>query len=1094
MGMKEFLSPHWITHWGSVMEWLDYVSKTSCCAIQMWKERPINASKTSLMEVPGQAEYAARHSAGNVIGRFWWKAMLCLVCIVTLCPQSLMADKATDDFNLGLGFYRAKRWDQAAETLGQFVTEFPGHPRNNVARLYHARALSVLEKYEAARKEFATFIRTEPDAKDIADARYRLGECSYFLKDYPSSISQLNDFLGQHPDHNLVDWARLLLGDAYVAVKEFAKAAEVLGPISTPKSNPAILADARFSLGKAYEGLNRPAEALTEYQAVAADRNATPAPRALNRVASTQYAAAQYKEAAASFEFLTSAFSKSPLVPSSILGAGMSWYRAGEYEKALEWLRRVPADSPGRAQAVLITALSLKELGRVEESRGVFAEALKAAGGSPLAADVLFQQAQLERASGNKELAAGIFEDVSDRWPQFNRVADCLFNASELRLELNQSEQAERLWTRLKTDFPELAARPREQILLGRLFLTRNDVDKSITVLGSAVAASLEPNDRITAVGRYYLCRAFYEAKQYQKLVEQVQVMDALFQNEAFSEIRGALALAAMSSLQLQDYESVLKFADEFLPTALDVRQKADVMAARSVALTYLKRYEEASRELNVLIEMDPDQAQTWTAVLQAAETALEQKSPDDAAVFFTMAAKYEKDPAVKEAGVTGIAWSQFKASRYAEAEKSFAKVVEDYPSSEDMAENLFMQARAVEEQGDPARTATAYTTVFTSLTKDQAPAAAGDEALPPLLYAFDAGRQAARSLQKLKRIDEADGLWEKVARQFPEAKELDRLLEEWAWMNATAERFDRSDAIHKQMMEQFPDSPFAGQARLSLAESLLEAGKLDDARKEMEAIVADTRYGTAEKERALFHIIEIQAASRNWAPLVTSAQQFLADYLTSPLGPQVRLFSGNAHVELQKPEQATEILTTLRNEVLAGEIPVQDWTDRIWVVLGEAALASRDYEQIDALETELKQRSEQSPFAFQMMDVQGRRWKQQAPPNFEKAREYFRSVTSDNAGKGTETAARCQFLLAETLVLEMKLEEAVKEYFKVYLNYRYDELRAQALFQAASCEAKLQKTEAAVRDYKELIATFPASPLVSKSTVELRKLGASGE
>ena len=35
------------------------------------------------------------------------------------------ADKATDDFNLGLGFYRGKRWEQAEETLSQFLKEFP---------------------------------------------------------------------------------------------------------------------------------------------------------------------------------------------------------------------------------------------------------------------------------------------------------------------------------------------------------------------------------------------------------------------------------------------------------------------------------------------------------------------------------------------------------------------------------------------------------------------------------------------------------------------------------------------------------------------------------------------------------------------------------------------------------------------------------------------------------------------------------------------------------------------------------------------------------------------------------------------------------
>ncbi|MFM7833494.1 MAG: hypothetical protein ACKPJD_17010, partial [Planctomycetaceae bacterium] len=74
-----------------------------------------------------------------------------------------------------------------------------------------------------------------------------------------------------------------------------------------------------------------------------------------------------------------------------------------------------------------------------------------------------------------------------------------------------------------------------------------------------------------------------------------------------------------------------------------------------------------------------------------------------------------------------------------------------------------------------------------------------------------------------------------------------------------------------------------------------------------------------------------------------------------------------------------------------------------------EALLAQAKYEAIDPLETELKARSNDSRFLFQLLDVQGRRWKQQAPPNFEKAREYLRAAVLDPHGKGTLTAARCQ-------------------------------------------------------------------------------------
>lgn len=1059
----------------------------------MRKKQAADTSRACWLEALNIDEPGVRPQSAR-IRCFSWKTVLCVLLILVTGPEFVAADKATDDFNLGLGFYRGKRWEQAEETLGQFVKEFPEHPRANIARLYHARSLNVLEEYGPAREEFSAFINAEPSSKDAADARYRLGECSYFLKDYPAAITQLTEYLQRHPDHSLASWGKLLLGDSHVAVKKYQTAVEILTPLLKDQSNASIVSDARFSLGKALEGLNRNPEAVEQYKAVVADKNSTAAARAINRIAVIHYASAEYKDSAAAFEQLIADYPESSLVPSATLGAGMAWYRGGEYEQALILLRRVPPDSSGRAQAIMMMAMALKELGRIDESRQVFSDALQAAGDSPIAADILFQQGQMERMSGSKELAARLFEDISDRWPEFRQTADCLFNAAELRLEINQREQAERQWNRLKADYPDVAAGLREQILLGRLFLARGEAEKAIETLKNAFASANDPDDRVAAVGRYYLVRACYEAKQYEQVLLQTASMSELFRIEAYREVRGALALAAISSLNLQQYDNVVKFADEFLPQATDVKQQADVLGARAVALCHLQRFAEAAKNLATLTEARPDEPQTWTAVLQSAEAALEKNAPNDAAILFGIAASCDKDPAVKEAGVTGIAWSQFKASKFAEAEKSFEKVAEDYPSSEDFAQTLFMQARCVEEQDDDERTAAAYAEVFARLTKDEPPLPAGSEALPPMQYAFDAGRQAARSLEKAKRIDDADKAWEKLTVQFPNAKDLDRVLDEWAWLNVTAKRFDRSDAVHRQLLERFPDSPFAGQARLSLAESLLEAGQLEDAQKEMDAIIGEAKYGVAEKERALFHVIEILAALRKWQPLIAAADQFLAGYSVSPLAPQVRLFLGNAYVELQKPKEATTTLTALRDEIVAQKIPVQDWTDRVWVVLAEAAMASKDYEQIDVLENELRERASKSRFTFQMMDIQGRRWKQQAPPDFEKARQYFGLVTADPEGQGTETAARCQFLIAETLVLEMKLEPAVREYFKVYLNYSYDELRAQALFQAATCEAKLQKTEAAVRDFKELVAAFPGSDLVERANEEIRKLDVSTE
>ena len=407
------------------------------------------------------------------------------------------------------------------------------------------------------------------------------------------------------------------------------------------------------------------------------------------------------------------------------------------------------------------------------------------------------------------------------------------------------------------------------------------------------------------------------------------------------------------------------------------------------------------------------------------------------------------------------------------------------------------MMGRCVEEQGDLARTVVVYSQVFDTLTKDKPLAAAGDDEVSPGRYILDAGQEVARGLQKLKKPDDADKAWQRLVTFFPNAKTLDRILDEWAWMNASESRFDRSDMIHRQLLEKFPESSFAGQARLSLAESLLDAGRTEESLREMNAIVADARYGATEKERASFHVVQIHVTSQQWKLVEEAAEAFLKNYANSPLAPEIRLYLGDAQLQIQEPtvedaaKRASLTLTSLREEVVAGKIESQPWVDHIWIVLAESYLASKAYEKIDALETELTARSKDSREAFKLAEIQGKRWKQQAPPNFEKSRQYFSIVLADATAEGTETAARCQYQMAETYLIEKKLDLAIKEYYKVvHLHNAYPAIGAEAMFKAALCHAELGDKASAVRDLTDLIAKFPESAMVPMAKAELVKLG----
>ena len=80
-------------------------------------------------------------------GRHLTAIVFALTMFVMSFPASVMADKASDDFNLGVGFYRSQRYELAVDTFSMFLKEFPEHPRTSLARLCYAFSLDTLDKY-----------------------------------------------------------------------------------------------------------------------------------------------------------------------------------------------------------------------------------------------------------------------------------------------------------------------------------------------------------------------------------------------------------------------------------------------------------------------------------------------------------------------------------------------------------------------------------------------------------------------------------------------------------------------------------------------------------------------------------------------------------------------------------------------------------------------------------------------------------------------------------------------------------------------------------------------------------------------------------
>lgn len=1016
----------------------------------------------------------------NSSPRFALVLLAAAIVSTSILPAAVFADEADSDFTFAAGFYRKGRWQYSADAFKTFLEDYPTHARATMARLYYGLSLNSLEQYAESRKQLQLFVEADDQNRYVADARYRIAEDSYYLGKSEVAISEFQTYLSKHPDHSLNAWARLLQGESHNRLQQFAKAEATLRPLVALPPPANILADSRYALAESLQGQNTLTEAADLYKIVADMKSDGFSHKALFRLAGIRYETQDYANAAIAYDRIVSEYSDKSIAATAALQSGVVRFKMKQFEEAYSRFDKVPADSEVRRYVGLWKGLCLRDAGHLDDARAMFTSALTEAGDTPLAAEIMFHRAQLEAMDNHKDVAAQMYMDLTARWPKDAKVPQSLFNAAELNMESQQLAAAERVLNQLIADFPQWATRAEVMLLQGRLLLNQGKTDDAILALQSVVAAKNNTSAEQLA-GSYHLIRALHRAKKYDQAVEVYKPLQKEFTRPEARNYFGAVSLAAVSSLEQKEYQQAREFADAFLQLESRPEKLADALATRAVAASHLKQFDKARVDLGRLMKDFAENSQTWMAVLQSAEAAWQQENYTESAALFELAAQHD-DKRDLEAALSGAGWSYYRLGQFDKSDELFGRVLTDFPDSREAA---YMQALSLQKANKSAAAASRFQLLFETLLKDPAAATNPEQ----VTYFLDSGRMSARLLEDSGQIDQADQMWNSLATTFAASTELDNLLDEWARVNLKHERYDRSDEIYTRLITDFPDSKFAGAGRLSLAESVMQDNQLDAALAEFLAIAAHQSYGEQEKEAALFHVVDIYAAQRKWTDVVKHAKQFASEYQSSENAPMVQLLHADGLLDQGKFPECRTKLDGLRAAVDTQELPPEEWTERIWVVLAELALAEKRYSDIDAIADELEQRSPKSRLLFQIRNVQGKRWKSQAPPDFARSRDYFLQVVQDEAGKGTETAAWSQFLIAETLLMEKNYKVAAREFYRVYLNHPFDDIRARALLQAASCEVALGQKDQAIRSFQDLIKDFPTSEFADTAKERLKSL-----
>lgn len=1015
-----------------------------------------------------------------------------------LWPATSVSAAGLESYRLATGFYQRKKWELSIKEFRTFLKDLPDHPKAEKAEVYLGMALVNLQNFSEARDVFREFVKRYTESQYLSHAMYRTGECSYLLNDLEAADAELSRFLNQFPEDGLASRARFNLAETKSASGKADEAVELFQKVIQDNPQGTLNAPARFGLAKAYTKLNKNDEAEKIYTELVRDLPERAAVEARLQLADLIFDRGDFKTAAAKYAEIETAAPNSPLLPGIQLKLGKSLYGARQYREAAERLRPLIQDERYGVDAEFWLGVSLKSLRQFGEAAAILKANSARQGDSPGAPRTLYQWADCERLAENYSEASKLFLELVSRWPEDSLADDALHAAGLSMFKTGNLQETQLLTDRFSKEYPTSGLRLRQELLEGRLDLalarasTGEAAKKSFQSAAQKFRNVLEKSsiEATQSRARYFLAFASYELGNYQEaLTEITPLINSIDEEEqkTDSAYTDSHVLQALCLLKLKRHNEAAHAATVYLELDPDGEFAAQALGIRARAAAMEGNKEIARNDQEKLSKQWPKTEEFARTTEELADIAYANQDFTWSAKLYGQLAALDKDSPYRPTGLSNLGWALYQLKEYKQAAETFAKFVEDYPKHRLAADAGFKQGASLRELGDIEAAAEVLLRVFETYAPDD--------------KAFTAGLSAARQLRALNKIEEAEKVYASLAKTYPDRDDLTLLLNEWAVMHHTTEDFERRDLLYQRIVNEFPNSPQADDARLGLAISDMIAGELEKARPKLEALRAKTDAADNVREEAIYRLTELEVSRQEWKQVKTLSEQSLENF---PEGIRVwdaRFRLAQADYELHDFESALPQLTKLKqargepvdpNADMSDEVETVghlEWFPSVWILLAEIEFRNKDYTGVASTVDDFAKTSPESPYLYVAEEVLGRSLKAQG--RFAEARKVFERITQDKSGRQTETAAKCRLMIAETYFMEKEYSKAIEEYLKVDILYDFPQWQAPAILAAGMCEEKSDHWKKAAALYEDLIERFPKSTFAEdakKRLTEARK------
>ena len=345
-------------------------------------------------------------------------------------------------------YYNLRRWNDAIRQFGRFLEGYPDHTFAGAAVYSLGWAHFNIRQFEHAIRYFTLF-ESDHEPPPMAlfpydiDTQLRLGDSYYALGRYEEAIRNYERAVGEEQGG---DYAIFQIGNSHYRNEESFEAVQNFRRLIRVHPDSRLREQALYNIGYIYFRIGNYDQAIQEFHELINRYPRTNwAARAQYQIGDAYYNAGEYEMAINAYRELMESYPQSPLVVDAVNGIQFAQLAAGDEDTSLdileEFLNRHP--QTGTAEQLRFRqAENLLRAGDYQEAVRSFRHYIRVTTSESLIPEAWYYIAEAHEQMGQHEQAIAAWSEITEGYPQSDRMDPSLLHIGRLELERGRHQNA----------------------------------------------------------------------------------------------------------------------------------------------------------------------------------------------------------------------------------------------------------------------------------------------------------------------------------------------------------------------------------------------------------------------------------------------------------------------------------------------------------------------------------------------------------------------------------------------------------------------------------------------------------------------------